>query len=230
MISNSYYTEKYFSDRDQLDLHIAETIRIFMQGKKLETVLDVGCGTGRLINYLTNQGFKVSGCDKSYYALKIAKRLNPNNKIFNCSVSKFSFKPNSFDLVTAISLIEHLTDLDMTQFIKEVRRVVRPNGFVFLVTPNYATPFRILQKKKWFAYHDQTHKIFYTPCSLTKILQQYKFKNINLFFKTNYDLFEWNCSGWFKYFPTNIKKLLTFLLTSTHLSFLRNSFWISGQK
>ena len=226
----NYYNKDYFKKRDHLDLHLAETIKILMNEKGFRGILDVGCGTGQLINYLNNQGFEVSGCDLSVEAIRLA----PNkirNKIKRATATRLPFKNESFDLVASISVIEHLTKAQATRFIKEAKRVLKKGGFIFLVTPNFSSPIRYFQKEKWFAYSDPTHVFYYTPRTLSKKLKAYGFKNVKLQFRTLYSPpYEWEFPGVLQSLPKFAKSILTYLLISTRFSFVRNSFWIAAQK
>lgn len=227
----NYYDKKYFLERDHVDIHMAEAIKIFMKENKLKHVLDVGCGTGRLVKFLNENGFDAKGCDNQEEAVKYAKRVSTPTKIKKGSATKVPFKTNTFDLVTAISVIEHLKEKQFIKFLKETKRVLRRGGFVFLVTPNYATPFRLLQGGRWFGYSDPTHVTFFTPKSLAQILKSAGFRKIKFRFKSIYDSpFDWDLPEFMRSLPQPIKTLITYLLISTPLSNIRNSFWIAGRK
>lgn len=205
---STQYNERYFSERDRLDLHIAASIAILMKDHSLKKVLDVGCGTGRLVKFLNERGFQSYGCDNVNLAVKTARKINEKNTIVKAPATKLPFKKNSFDMLTAISLIEHLTKTEMNTFILEAKRVLKPNGFIFIVTPNFASPWRFIQGTKWFGYSDPTHINFFTPLSLANLLKDYGFYNPKFWFKTNH--------------PN--------LLFSTPFCFIRNSFWLAAQK
>ncbi len=234
-MTNTHYNKKYFKDRDNLNRPLAETINIFMKDHDLETAIDVGCGTGRLIHYLNNKNYKVKGCDLSKIAVKFANRINNKNLCIVGSATKIPFKNNSFDLVISDSVIEHLTKKEAKIFLKEAARVLKPNGSIFLVTPNFATPIRLFHGLKWFGFSDPTHINFFTPIGLSCLLKTQKFSNIKWYFKTNtsipFDLeFPLNPPFTFSKFPKPLKKLFIFLLFSTPLTIIRNSFWMSAQK
>ena len=228
--NHSIYNMKYFEERDNLDLRLAETIKLFMQAHKLKTVLDVGCGTGLLVKFLNKNHFKATGCDTENEAIRTAKRIN-NVNVIKASATNLPFNKNTFDLITSVSVIEHLTPGDVISFIIQTKRILKPHGYVFFVTPNYATPIRLLQGKKWFGYSDPTHINFYTPKSLAQILKDYGFTDTRTRFKTKVNLpFDWDLPGFFRYLPKPIVNVLTYLLVSTPFSNVRNSFWIAAKK
>lgn len=210
------YTKHYFEERDHLDLHVAESIEILMRDNNLTKVLDVGCGTGRLVKFLNDNDVSAIGCDIYEQALITAQKINNKNTIVKAPATKLPFKKNSFDMLTAISLIEHLTKKEANAFLNEAKRVLKPYGFIFIVTPNFASPWRFIQGRKWFGYSDPTHITFFTPLSLANLLKDYGFYNLRFWFKTNY--------------PNYWKNFVYYLLFSTPFCFTRNSFWIAARK
>lgn len=227
----NHYTKQYFEERDNLDQHIAESIRLFMREHKLKSLLDVGCGTGRMVKYFCDLGFNALGCDIYDGALKAARKINKKNTIIKASATKLPFKNNSFDMITAISVIEHLKPKEAEKFLIETKRVLKPNGSIFLVTPNYATPIRLLQGKKWFAYSDPTHINFYTPKSLSALLKSFGFINTKSRFKVKYGpTFYSDFSPFFGKLPSWTKRFFVYLFFSSPLSIIRNSFWMAAQK
>lgn len=213
---SAQYNELYFSQRDHLDLHIAASIATLMKDNSLKKVLDVGCGTGKLVKYLNENGFQAYGCDNVNIAVKTARKINKKNIIVKAPATKLPFKKNSFDILTAISMIEHLTKKEINAFILEAKRVLKPNGFIFIVTPNLASPWRFIHGKKWFGYSDPTHITFFTPLSLAKLLKQNGFYYPKFWFKTNH--------------PNYWKNFVYYFLFSTPFCFIRNSFWLAAQK
>lgn len=224
-MSNNKYNKQYFQARDVLDLRIANAVKIFMHDHNLKTALDVGCGTGKLVQFLTDAGFSSIGCDVSKEALKIAKRKIKKSYFIKAPATKLPFKNNSFDLLTAISLIEHLTKKEVHMFLSETYRVIRPKGYIFLVTPNFNSPTRFLLGRKWFGYSDPTHITFFTPHLIGKLLQLHGFRDRKLWFKTN----NRDTNILFP-FLTDPKRLIIHLLFSTPFCFIRDSFWIAAQK
>lgn len=208
-----YFDQKYFEERDYLDPKIASAVKNLAGDNHLKKILDVGCGTGKLVMYLNKFGFKAYGCDPYVQETFSASHLKPirDNIFVNASATNLPFSKNSFDMVTLISVIEHLQKKEVAKFVIEAKRILKKNGYIFIVTPNYNSIWRKLLGKKWFGYSDPTHINFYTPASLSKLLKKNNFKTINFHFK--------------------IKNLsfLDYLLVSTFLWRIRNSFYVAGQ-
>jgi ubiquinone/menaquinone biosynthesis C-methylase UbiE len=98
--------------------------------EKISNVIDIGCGEGFVINCLDLPA--ITGVDISKNALKVAKDKNQKCNLCAGSVYDLSFKKNSFDLVIATEVLEHLEEPDSA--LKEIRRVSK-NYCIFSV-PN----------------------------------------------------------------------------------------------
>lgn len=225
------YTSIYFAERDHLDVHLAETIHRILAKAGSRKLLDIGCGTGKLIGYLRQKGYDCYGIDPMTEAIRMARQHNPPRKIIKATGTRLPFAANSFDAVISISVIEHIPPKKTRTFLGEMHRVVKKGGTVFLVTPNYASPFRYIQKEKWFGYSDPTHVQFFTPRSLSRILHEDGFRDTRFMFDVPlHPPYEWELPGLLQKLPLSIKSVLTYLLISTPFCFIRNSFWISAKK
>lgn len=218
------YNKQYFQDRFEGQKSMAFILSEFLKSKKVKTVLDVGCGSGWMINYLKKYGFEMKGVDISYEALKISKQIK-------ASATKLPFKDEAFDAVISISLIEHLIPKEVDKFLLESRRVLNKKGWLFLVTPNLSTPLRRVQGKKWGGYADPTHINLYTPNKLRKLLKSFNFNNFQLTFpyspKIPQDL---GFPKKFERLPKTLRNFFYYLVISSPLHYLKHSFWIAAKK
>lgn len=116
---SSVYDENYFLHRDRnIDKSEWRDIEKYIIGR---TVLEVGCGTGQLVEYLTSRGFVAEGCDISEYAVSKARERGLN--VINCNAEKLPYSSNSFDTVVSQHLLEHCpSDVDA---LLEMIRVAR---------------------------------------------------------------------------------------------------------
>lgn len=230
-VNQKVYNRTYFTARDVLDLPIVLAIKNFMENNKFEKVLDVGCGSGRIVKFLLDNGFDAYGCDINPIAVKMAKKLTGTDRIRLSPAEKLPYKSNSLDLITSISVVEHLRLHQVDRFLEETLRILRPGGHIFVVTPNFASPLRHLQRKKWSGYLDPSHINFYTPHRLAETLLRHGFTNpdlkVSLPFSTEVGK---TYLAKMKYFPDFLKAAVFHLLFSTPLRFIRNSFWITAQK
>lgn len=229
-MNKTNYSNKYFNDRDHLDLHLARSIQILASDHKFKKILDVGCGTGRLVRFLNQKGFETLGCDPSKEAVNFAKKIN-SKSIKKAPATKLPYKTSSFDLVTSISVIEHLKQKEAEKFLNEAKRVLKPNGYIFIITPNFSSPFRYILGKRWFAYSDPTHINFFTPKSIKVLLTNCGYKNIKFRHKSAYDvLFSWYLPTPLRKLPMPLKNFFNYLMVSSPFSTCRDSLWVSAQR
>ncbi len=96
-------------------------------------VLDIGTADGLMLSALKDH-FPQSRCRGLEYAMDLlqANRDHRLNMIRG-DAGKLPFQENSFHLVTACAIIEHLPDAKA--FLKESLRVLKPNGLLVVTTP-----------------------------------------------------------------------------------------------
>ena len=95
-------------------------------------ILDVGCGTGANLEMLENFG-KAEGVDVSDDALEFCKSRGLN--VHKGIAEKLPFEDESFDIVTALDVVEHLDD--DVEGLKEMHRVLRKGGKSLIFVPAF---------------------------------------------------------------------------------------------
>jgi SAM-dependent methyltransferase len=96
-------------------------------------VLDAGCGGGANLAELERLG-PVTGLEPSEVAAAAARRRSVG-EIVEGSIETMPFEDAAFDLATALDVIEHVDDDG--QAFRELRRVVKPDGFLLVTVPAY---------------------------------------------------------------------------------------------
>ncbi len=95
-------------------------------------ILDAGCGNGRNMIYLIENGCTdVNGCDVSDEFVKICteKKLSVQQE----NLLNMSYNDNTFDHIICIAVIHHLSkDERRIQAISELVRVVKPGGTILI--------------------------------------------------------------------------------------------------
>jgi SAM-dependent methyltransferase len=113
---------------------IADVVRrSFRPVRPNPRVLDLGCGPGNLLDYLVPHG-ATYGSDYSADALRFcAGRGFP--RLFRADFHTLPVRADSFDLVTCIDVLEHLSD-DRSA-IQELQRILRPSGLLIVSVPAF---------------------------------------------------------------------------------------------
>ena len=94
--------------------------------------LDLGCGNGKTVSTLIDAGYDVTGVDFSEVAISQCRDRFPGSDFHVCDVTDLPFGDGSFDYVTAVHVLENLDDAQLSMTVKEIARVLRPGGYVFV--------------------------------------------------------------------------------------------------
>ena len=129
--------------REAIDLHWAQDIeaRRPLGGK---SALDVGCGAGLLCEPLARLGAEVTGVDAApeNVAAAAVHAEGAGLDIRYMAGELGTFDIGSFDLVTAMEVIEHVAD--KRAFVSELASRLAPGGLLVLSTPNRTPQSRLL--------------------------------------------------------------------------------------
>ena len=132
----SEYGKGYFAWRDQ---NIDETewhdiLKILREKfPDARKVLEVGCGTGNLMMFLSQHGYDVTGVDISSYAVEVCRKRGL--KAILSDAENLPFPQSSFDVVISQHLLEHLAN--PIRGIRESVRVSR-GGCIHIVPGHWS--------------------------------------------------------------------------------------------
>lgn len=110
-------------------------------------ILDVGCGTGEVLEELGKAGCRrLSGFDLSEAMLAQARRHVPDAQLIAGTLEGHELAPGSVDVVTAAFTVHHL--VDPRTFFRTAAQVLAPGGFIFVLEYNseaavYSGPTRL---------------------------------------------------------------------------------------
>lgn len=115
-------------------------------------ILDVGCGAGFLTNFMAENGFNVSGIDLSQESLNVAHKHDTTKKVRYklANAYELPYPDQSFDIITSLDFLEHVDSPQSV--IKEVSRVLKPNGLFFYHTfnRNILSHLVVIKCVEWF--------------------------------------------------------------------------------
>ena len=145
------------------ELHPRPRLRRALQLARLtpgQSLLDIACGRGELPAIASERGVCAVGIDFSSTALGFAQRLKVKRQtrvpasgameLVRADACRLPFASNSFDRITLLDIIEHLVPPQLEMMLREVRRLLKPDGYAVLHTlPNrwvYDITFPVLHR------------------------------------------------------------------------------------
>jgi SAM-dependent methyltransferase len=118
-------------------------------------ILDIGPNVYLFKTLLEPEKFSLY----SYTAMDTVGRYDDSavhQILHDASTGPYPFPDASFDIIIASDVIEHLSDTDV--FLKEVFRLLKPDGQFFCTTPNYASLFCIVKVLRGKMFHNPLGK------------------------------------------------------------------------
>jgi len=174
-------------------------------------ILDAGCGTGRLLSRLGKKykGAELYGVDISPAMVKATKlavsKMNKRN-ILEADIKKLPFHSDYFAVVTATHVLYHVPDISGA--IKELKRVLKPGGIIFITTTDYDLEqglnkihYEALRKLHFPKFmQDKNSYLRFPPIFASNVLKKY-FPKVTTF-KFRNDLVYTNANDCFGYYQT----------------------------
>ena len=161
------------------EIYLEHMIRYFFASQfvKDKEVLDIACGSGYGTDHLLKKGAKkIIGVDISEETISYCKNRYKEEKIsFKVgSVEKIPLEDNSVDVVISFETIEHVNENAQNCFMKEIKRVLRPDGVFVVSTPNSI----VFPKGNPFHIKELNYEEF-------SFVLKSNFKNVEIFFQDN---------------------------------------------
>ena len=97
--------------------------------EKHESILEVGCGSGRIAQHFIKEGYIYYGVDKSLNMINKFKDILNYNNVQQISNNKLPFQNNSFDIIICYSVIQYLNNLEefnnlLDELIRVSKRII----------------------------------------------------------------------------------------------------------
>lgn len=141
----------YIAQGNELELNFRKSglswtigLQLFLSKFKIElyekTMVEIGCGAGRMTEFLSQQVKELYAIDISSDLLAIArKRLNGINNIIYIGLVEENdelkmIENSSIDLVFSVAVFQHCSEIIVENYFKNIARILKPNGyFVFQI-------------------------------------------------------------------------------------------------
>ncbi len=164
-MADSYYKSRYVWNKDRAVVwkEIVSYLQSFLPEDG--TVLDIGAGYCDFINNVNAKNRIALD-----YSPDFKQHANEGIKTIQSSATNMSeIQNNTVDVVFASNFFEHLSDEELSKTVAEVKRVLKKDGRLILMQPNYR-----LSYKNYF--DDHTHKKIFSDISLRDFLISHDFK------------------------------------------------------
>lgn len=142
-----------------------------------DRVLDLGCGWGTFCFALGHRVREMVGLDFSQKSVELCElRLRAtglDNVSFVCADARATgMEAESFDLVIAADLMEHLYPDDSREVVQECFRLLRPGGYLSLWTPHRGHILEALKNRNILLKRDVSHVDYKSMGRLTSLVEE----------------------------------------------------------
>jgi len=145
-------------------------VRSHTQGKR---ILDVGCGTGSLLQALSETGYDVYGLEP--YQDAVAGVTGDLQSRIQCQPFEAADYPeNNFDVITLWHVLEHLAR--PVETLQSIRKFLKPDGTLLLEVPNFASHEARWLGPHWYNLDAPYHFWHFTPETLEAVVKRAGFE------------------------------------------------------
>ena len=136
-------------------------------------LLDIGCNEGRGLRIYARNGYDVEGLELNENAAVVART---GGFVVHTDMLE-TFAPAAlFDVAVLSNVLEH--SLDPAKMLRNVYRVLKPGGQVWISCPNSRSWLRFCFGRRWINWHVPFHIIHFSGSSLVQMLTRAGFTNV----------------------------------------------------
>ncbi len=135
-------------------------------------ILEIGCATGALLSSFNDRGWRVLGVEigpgmaeyaRDYFHIDVRTGF----------LEQMQLEGERFDAIMALHLVEHLND--PRGFVRELRRIIKLTGALYLITPNVDS-FQALMRGQAWRSAIRDHLYLFSIRTLSGLLEENGFR------------------------------------------------------
>lgn len=181
---NQAYSEAYYGEQEQKFNTLVERVVDFFRSRRAKfigqnvppaaKILDIGCGNGRFLYYMLQQGnYQTYGIELPGKAAERAAQVQ-GLILKQGKLEANDFPDDFFDAVTLFHVFEHLDK--PREVLQIISKIVKPGGIAYISLPNIDSWQSKLFKGKWLHLDPPRHLFFLSPKSLQHEMKQLGFE------------------------------------------------------
>ena len=144
----------------------------FYMRKGTGRLLDIGCNEGRGLTIYARNGYEVEGLELNEMAAAVARRKG--FAVHTATLERFE-PATLFDVAVLSNVLEH--SLDPVQMLRDVRRILKPGGQIWISCPNNRSWLRSVFGRYWINWHVPFHITHFSSSTLERTLTHAGFTN-----------------------------------------------------
>jgi SAM-dependent methyltransferase len=140
-------------------------------------IYEIGCGDGSFLAYLQNHHWQVQGCEFSQKTADLIKARH-DLEVAVGDFTRLPVEPGTIDVIGSYHVFEHL--YEPLDWLRAVRRALKPGGVLHLQLPNFRCWERYLTTNCWNLLGFPQHVYFYSPAALSRVLDNEGFRPMSI--------------------------------------------------
>ena len=184
---------------DRLTLHVMQSVSWYLIPPRHgdRKILDVGCGSGRLLDTMRLLGWDTYGVEPSPAAVQRA--VDAGHQAVVGTAEEAHFEPESFDVVYLWHVLEHTHS--PRRALANCRRYLKPGGKLVMAVPNFNSFHSRLFGRYWWSTDAPRHLFQFTRRTIRAYLDELGFADVRVASRTG-------ASSWLRGFRHTVNGVL----------------------
>ncbi len=185
-ILSKLYKESKFTYGNEttnlIDTYITALKPVLKKVLKTDSILEVGCGNGFILEALYNIGYQqVFGVEPSIEAVEKANKQIKKNIVVDM-LKPGVFKNKKFKFIFFFQTLDHISDPN--NFLEICNKMLEPGGYILAFNHNVESLSSAILKEK-SPIIDIEHTYLYSPFTITRLFEKHNFETIQVYSPAN---------------------------------------------
>ena len=169
---DDHYSDSGMDVPDLVNRRSREIVTTFEDFRKTGTLLDVGCGAGKMLKAAVDAGWEAQGLEIASSAVEELRKQG--FQVRESFVEEACYPDSAFDVIVANGVIEHVHHPG--PFLVECFRILRPGGLFYVTTPNALGFSARLLGLRWTVVGPDDHVHLFSVSGLRTLLGSHGFR------------------------------------------------------